>query len=110
MQVFAHFSFGRAETLAPNLFYQLIADVIAELSADVLTPSLRHGDAVGRGFEALHHGVDISGVEVVSGTYGAHGLNRPDRENSTSGGCVEADSLLYSAVRPGCRGYATCGN
>ena len=70
---------------------QFIADIIAYLAAYILTPALRHGDAFGLIVNTLQHGIDIPGIEIVSGADGADRIDGQDGENVASFGCIDAD-------------------
>ena len=64
-------------------FFQLcdesVADVVAELLADVLTPALRHGDTGGLIVDATEFGVDVTGIEIISGSDSTDGIDLSDR-------------------------------
>ena len=67
----------------------MVADVVSHLAADILAPTLCHFNACGLVVLSLHHGVDVTGVEVVARAHGADGLHRLHRKGLAAFGGVD---------------------
>ena len=76
-------------------FFQLcdesVADVVAELLADVLTPALGHGDTGRLVVEVMEFGIDVTGIEIISGPNGTDGGNWSDGIRLATFGRIDAN-------------------
>lgn len=73
--------------------HQFVADVVSNLAANILTPSLRHSDAGVLVANATHYSIDVTGVEIVASTDSAYRCNRLNIIRSAALGTVDTYRL-----------------